>query len=130
MFQDQSELILCSGSGIVTFVNAKRELKTIAVSNPSLEHEDPSLFKRLQYAKEVLVQMMSGTTAVDPTATLQQVLQHTSFHRDSVSPTPGARASSNHLRGVSAQKLITNEQKDQKSDSSNAGTRTTVTSGT
>ena len=70
MFQDQSELILCSGSGIVTFVNAKRELTTVSMANPSLEFDDPSLFKRLQYAKEVLVQMMSGTTAVDPQATL------------------------------------------------------------
>ena len=47
MFQDQSELILCSGSGIVTFVNAKRELKTVSVANVNLEFEDPSLYKRL-----------------------------------------------------------------------------------
>lgn len=47
LFQDQSELILCSGSGIVTFVNAKRELKAVSVSSPSLEFDDPSLFKRL-----------------------------------------------------------------------------------
>ena len=57
IFQDQSELILCSGSGMVTFVNARKELKTVPLdnSNGNLEQEDPSLFKRLQYAKEVLV---------------------------------------------------------------------------
>lgn len=63
MFQDQSELILCIGSGFVTFVNAKRDIKTVPINDPNLnlEDEDPSLFKRLQYAKEVLVQMMSGS---------------------------------------------------------------------
>lgn len=63
MFQDQSELILCIGSGLVTFVNAKRDIKTVPINDPNLnlEDEDPSLFKRLQYAKEVLVQMMSGS---------------------------------------------------------------------
>jgi len=44
----------------VTFVNAKRELKVESITNNNLEFADPSLFKRLQYAKEVLVQMMSG----------------------------------------------------------------------
>jgi hypothetical protein len=63
MFQDQSEVILCSGSGVVAFVNAKRDLKTDTIANEQLESQDPSLFKRLQYAKEVLVQMMSGSTA-------------------------------------------------------------------
>jgi len=57
LFQDQSELILCSGSGMVTFVNSKRDVKSVPLNNPesNLEMEDPSLFKRLQYAKEVLV---------------------------------------------------------------------------
>ena len=32
MFQDQSELILCSGSGIVTFVNSKQEVKQMPLS--------------------------------------------------------------------------------------------------
>lgn len=32
MFQDQSELILCSGSGFVTFVNAKQEVKMMPLS--------------------------------------------------------------------------------------------------
>ena len=62
MFQDQSELILCSGSGYVTFVNAKQEVKMMPLSvqnEINLEVADKSLFKRLQYAKEILVQMMS-----------------------------------------------------------------------
>jgi polo-like kinase 1 len=33
LFQDQSELVLCSGSGTVAFVNAKRELKSDSVQN-------------------------------------------------------------------------------------------------
>ena len=32
LFQDQSELILCSGSGYVTFVNAKQEVKTVPLN--------------------------------------------------------------------------------------------------
>ena len=62
MFQDQSELILCSGSGFVTFVNSKQEVKRMPLSaqnDTNLEQTDKSLFKRLQYAKEILVQMMS-----------------------------------------------------------------------
>ena len=62
MFQDQSELILCSGSGFVTFVNSKQEVKTMPLSaqnDVNLEVSDKSLYKRLQYAKEILVQMMS-----------------------------------------------------------------------
>ena len=58
MFQDQSELILCSGSGTVTFVNSKQEVKTMPLSaqnDLNLEVTDKSLFKRLQYAKEILV---------------------------------------------------------------------------
>ena len=63
LFQDQSELILCSGSGFVTFVNAKQEVKTVPLNcaNQNFEITDKSLFKRLQYAKEVLVQMMTGS---------------------------------------------------------------------
>lgn len=65
MFQDQSELILCSGSGFVTFVNSKQEVKTMPLSvqnDINLEKTDKSLFKRLQYAKEILVQMMSAAS--------------------------------------------------------------------
>ena len=62
LFQDQSELILCSGSGIVTFVNSKQEVKSMPLSaqnDVNMEVSDKSLYKRLQYAKEILVQMMS-----------------------------------------------------------------------
>lgn len=62
MFQDQSELILCSGSGYVTFVNSKQEVKGMPLSvgdDLNLETTDKSLYKRLQYAKEILVQMIS-----------------------------------------------------------------------
>lgn len=64
MFQDQSELIIASGNGFVTFVNAKQEIKTVplSTSNENLEIMDKSLFKRLQYAKEILVQMMSAAS--------------------------------------------------------------------
>lgn len=63
LFQDQSELILCSGSGYVTFINSKQEVKMMPLSvqnDTNLEVTDKSLFKRLQYAKEILVQMMSA----------------------------------------------------------------------
>lgn len=45
----------------MTFVNSKHEVKTLPLSTPmdNLEQIDKSLFKRLQYAKEILVQMMS-----------------------------------------------------------------------
>jgi polo-like kinase 1 len=53
VFQDSSELILCSGNGQVTFVNAKgSSVKRVPLcsspgSNLNLEIEEPSLFKRL-----------------------------------------------------------------------------------
>ena len=63
MFQDASELIICSGSGLVTFVNSKQEVKTLPLNGPgadeNLKLTDKSLYKRLQYAKEILVQMIS-----------------------------------------------------------------------
>lgn len=61
IFQDSSELILCSGNGQVTFVNAKATsvrrvpLNTTPGITHNLEIEEPSLFKRLQYAKEILM---------------------------------------------------------------------------
>jgi len=63
IFQDKSELVLASGAGMVTFVNAKQQIKVFPLLQDSnLEIEDPSLFKRLQYAKEVLVQMIGNNT--------------------------------------------------------------------
>ncbi len=63
LFQDQSELILCSGSGMVTFVTSKKVVKKLPLST-DLETRDPSMYKRLQYSKEILVQMINkGSTA-------------------------------------------------------------------
>jgi len=42
---------------MVTFVNSKQEVKTLSLtaqSDESLQATDKSLFKRLQYAKEIL----------------------------------------------------------------------------
>ena len=75
---------------MVTFVNSKRDVKTVPLNNPesNLEVEDPSLFKRLQYAKEVLVQMMTGSSSTG--STLQQVVQQAA-NRGSQSPTARSR---------------------------------------
>ena len=63
LFQDASELIICSGSGLITFINSKQEVKTVSLNGPGADENlrltDKSLYKRLQYAKEILVQMMS-----------------------------------------------------------------------
>lgn len=37
MFQDQSELVICSGSGMITFVNSKQEVKTLSLIDQSDE---------------------------------------------------------------------------------------------
>ena len=58
VFQDVSELILSSNSGNVTFITAKREVRSSALAT-DLEKKDPSLFKRLNYAKEILVHMLN-----------------------------------------------------------------------
>lgn len=58
VFQDVSELILSSGSGNVTFITSKREVRNTPLYQ-DLEKKDPSLFKRLNYAKEILVHMIN-----------------------------------------------------------------------
>jgi polo-like kinase 1 len=60
IFQDQSELILCSGNGMVTFVNSRKQIKKLPLSS-DLESKDQSMYKRLQYAKEILLQMINKT---------------------------------------------------------------------
>jgi hypothetical protein len=50
-------LILASGSGSVTFITARKEVKTTPLYS-DLEKHDPSLFKRLNYAKEILLNMI------------------------------------------------------------------------
>ena len=54
LFQDMSELILFSGNGLVTFVTSKKQLKKQPLSS-DLEQKDPSMYKRLQYAKDILI---------------------------------------------------------------------------
>lgn len=58
IFQDLSELILSSGSGNVTFIKSKGEVRNTPLYQ-DLENKDPSLFKRLNYAKEILVHMIN-----------------------------------------------------------------------
>lgn len=58
VFQDSSELILQSGHGEVTFITSRREVRH-APLHTDLENDDPSLFKRLNYAKEILVGMIN-----------------------------------------------------------------------
>jgi hypothetical protein len=58
VFQDVSELILSSGSGNVTFITSKREIRHTPLHH-DLEKNDASLFKRLNYAKEILVHMIN-----------------------------------------------------------------------
>lgn len=43
---------------MVTFVNAKQQIKKLPLSS-DLESKDPSMYKRLQYAKEILLQMIN-----------------------------------------------------------------------
>ena len=64
IFQDQSELILSSGSGNVIFITSKKEVKKMPLQQ-DLEKECPSLFKRLNYAKEILVNMINSKQPVD-----------------------------------------------------------------
>jgi len=54
--------VIASGSGMVTFVNAKQEVKRMPLNGKpdEVESADRSLYKRLQYAKDILVQMMSA----------------------------------------------------------------------
>lgn len=48
---------MASGSGSVTFITARKEIKTTPLYS-DLEKQDPSLFKRLNYAKEILLNMI------------------------------------------------------------------------
>jgi len=64
IFQDTSELILSSGSGDVTFITSRREVRNTPLYQ-DLEREDPSLYKRLNYAKEILVNMINPSKRDD-----------------------------------------------------------------
>jgi len=64
VFQDSSELILSSGQGDVTFITSRKEVWNTPLYQ-DLEKEDPSLFKRLNYAKEILVNMINPAKRAD-----------------------------------------------------------------
>ena len=57
-------MILSSGSGTVVFVTARKEVRQTPLYK-DLETTDPSLFKRLNYAKEILVNMIHPQKKVD-----------------------------------------------------------------
>ena len=56
---------------MVTFVNAKKQIKKLPLSS-DLESKDPSMYKRLQYAKEILLQMISKNKNGYQTATTER----------------------------------------------------------
>jgi serine/threonine protein kinase len=63
-FLDKSELLLSSDSGQVDFITSKNEVRSTTISSDmknfsSLERTDPSLFKRLNYAKEMLLNLIN-----------------------------------------------------------------------
>jgi len=49
---------MCSGNGMVTYINARKQVKILPLTS-DLESKDPSMYKRLQYAKEILIQMIN-----------------------------------------------------------------------
>lgn len=68
VFLDKSELILSSDNGDVHFVTSKDEVRNTKISSDmksyaSLEQSDPSLFKRLNYAKEMLMNLINPRQA-------------------------------------------------------------------
>lgn len=64
IFLDKSELISGSDSGKVCFITSKGDIKKTTISNDmnsisSLENSDPSLYKRLNYAKGMLINLIN-----------------------------------------------------------------------
>lgn len=63
-FLDKSELLLSSDSGQVDFITSNNEVRSTTISSDmknfsTLERTDPSLFKRLNYAKEMLLNLIN-----------------------------------------------------------------------
>ena len=56
--EDRSEIIICSNTGVVTYVNSGRHVKRLPLTS-DIEKLDPSMFKRLQFSKEILLQFVS-----------------------------------------------------------------------
>jgi len=68
IFLDHSELVLSSENGNVIFITSKDEIRKTVISNDikaysDLEKSDPSLFKRLNYAKEMLMNLINPKQA-------------------------------------------------------------------
>ena len=64
IFLDKSELIMSSDDGKVIFITSKGDLRNTFISSDfksynELENSDPSLFKRLNYSKEILLSMIN-----------------------------------------------------------------------
>jgi hypothetical protein len=64
VFLDRSELILGSDNGNVNFITSKGEVRQTIISNEAksystLEKSDPSMYKRLNYAKEMLLNLIN-----------------------------------------------------------------------
>lgn len=71
IFLDKSELILGSDSGSVNFITSKGDVRSTTISSDmksysSLESSDPSLYKRLNYAKEMLMNLINPKNTKKP----------------------------------------------------------------
>lgn len=71
IFLDHSELILSSENGNVTFITSKGEVRNSTISSDlkaytNLEKSDPSMYKRLNYAKEMLLNLVSKKPKKQP----------------------------------------------------------------
>ena len=58
-FQDHTEIILCSESRMVTYVNKKGERQTFTLQN-ALESSNLEMTKRLKYTKDILTHMLNA----------------------------------------------------------------------
>ena len=60
-FQDHTEIILCSDTRLVTYVNKKGERQTFSLQN-ALESDNQEMTKRLKYTKDILTHMLNANT--------------------------------------------------------------------
>ena len=58
-FQDHTEIILCSETRMVTYVNKKGERQTFTLQN-ALESTNAEMTKRLKYTKDILTHMLNA----------------------------------------------------------------------
>jgi polo-like kinase 1 len=69
-FLDKSELLLCSDSKMVSFVDKKGEVSVHPLGN-AMETSNKEMAKRLRYTKEILMTMLhpnAGTGEVRPSS--------------------------------------------------------------